>query len=98
MVLEFSCSGAFDLTLRIAAPQMVKTAWTNPTSPIIASGSTGSRAADALVLNLPETNCDLTLTFADGASLMLEGVSGATALDPAQFGAVPLRKAVAVPV
>ena len=97
MVLEFSCSGAFDLTLRIAAPQMVKTAWTNPTSPIIASGSTGSRAADAMVLNLPEEACDVTLSLANGASLMLEGVSGATALDPTQFGAVPLQRAVAMP-
>ena len=98
MVLEFSCSGAFDLTLRIAAPQMVKTAWTNPTSPIIASGSTGSRAADALVLNLPETNCDLTLTFADGGTVVKTAVAGDVSLDPTAFGAVPLRKAVAVPV
>jgi hypothetical protein len=95
--LEFALSGAFDLTLRIAAPQMEKSAATQPSSPIITGMVPAPRAADALTLKLPDAPCDVTLNLDGGSSLMLTGVSGDVTLDPAQFGGTPLRSAIAVP-
>lgn len=94
--LEFALTGAFDLTLRIAAPQMEKSTATQPSSPIITGAVPAPRAADALTLKLPDAPCDVTLNLDGGSSLMLSGVSGDVTLDPVQFAGTPLRSAVAV--
>jgi hypothetical protein len=96
MALGFACTGAFDVTLRIAAPQMTLSSSSKPGSPILTSDGPLTRAADALTLNLPDESCDLTLNLADGSSLTMDGVSGAVALDAAEFDGVALRSAVAV--
>jgi hypothetical protein len=95
--LEFAFTGAFDLTLRIAAPQMEKSAAAGPSSPIITGMVPAPRAADALTLKLPSQPCDVALNLDGGGMLALTGVSGDVTLDPAQFGGIPLRSAIAVP-
>lgn len=74
--LEIGFSGVFDITLRLAVPQFVKTTDVVPSSPILTSDGAETRAADALTLILPAGTHDLTFTFDDGSTQETTGISG----------------------
>lgn len=81
--LEFALSGSFDITLRIAAAQFIKTNRTVPTSPILTTTATASRTADSLTLHLGGGSQTMTAIFDDGSTQSIASTGGDTLIDPA---------------
>lgn len=69
-----SAGATIDFTLRLGLPQLEKRA--SASSPIATAGASATRAADAVTIALPAGTHNLTLTFDDGSTQAVAGISG----------------------
>jgi len=79
----------YNVKIRIGAPQIELDALS---SPIIGTGTTQTRVADALTLPLGAAPHDLVVTFDDASTQTFAGVSGDYPVDPALLNRRTVRK------
>jgi hypothetical protein len=79
---------AYDFTVKLAAPQLEMRG--TATTPILTRGGTATRNADALVLNVPDGDYDIRLTYAQAVTdladeAVVDGWTVSTAAQPVEL-------------